>query len=253
MACSELRFSYRPGSVSRTLTDSAFRQLLFRAFLLIAVCIVAVTIKPRMRDIPHGKLLCDYKHPRRVSTFSIWIMALLTIFEPLAIFWLLSKDFGDTVEVFQMWSLSISITAAITEFLKLTVGRPRPDFYYRCFPDGVYKTNMQCTGKLRDIIDGRKSFPSGHTGLAFASLGMVSLFMYERSIVLYEEQSRASQLLFYSMPLMVASAIGVSRCIDNQHHWEDVLVGAIIGFSTSCFCYCSDCSWCDVGVSYDLL
>ena len=32
---------------------------------------------------------------------------------------------------------SFLITGVITEAIKNGVGRPRPDFYWRCFPDGV--------------------------------------------------------------------------------------------------------------------
>lgn len=48
------------------------------------------------------------------------------------------KDRIDNLELFVAAALlfSVLVTMVITESIKNAVGRPRPDFFWRCFPDG---------------------------------------------------------------------------------------------------------------------
>jgi len=124
---------------------------------------------------------------------------------------------------------SIAVALFFVSLVKVNVGRLRPDFLARCQPsDGV------CSGDAHDIMEGRKSFPSGHTSLSFAGLGYLSLWLGMR--LAHGATSRAGQLwkvLIAAIPYLLAGWIGLSRIQDYWHHWEDVLVGAFIGHVTA--------------------
>lgn len=97
----------------------------------------------------------------------------------------------------------------------MTVGRPRPDFFYRCFPDGIMNSEMLCTGEYWRVMDGRKSFPSGHSSFSFATMGFLSYYLMGKLKVFSDEgRGKSLRLILCFMPLIAAMLVGkiAHRC-----------------------------------------
>ena len=73
------------------------------------------------------------------------------------------------------------VAKVLTDLLKVYAGRLRPDFIARCQPDyskaafpddpTVFIAEDICTGDAHEILEGRKSHPSGHAmGATFAAV-----------------------------------------------------------------------------------
>lgn len=78
-------------------------------------------------------------------------------------------------------AISIMLTTFLTDVVKNSVGRPRPDLIARCKPkkgslEHALVTIDVCTEENHHVLhDGWRSFPSGHSSLAFSGLGFLAL------------------------------------------------------------------------------
>ncbi|KAK1930619.1 Lipid phosphate phosphatase 1 [Phytophthora citrophthora] len=142
---------------------------------------------------------------------------------------------------------STAIATFATQFAKNMTGRFRPCFYDMCkwnydaVWDGV--TNL-CTDAAGEK-EGRKSFPSGHTSFAWSTMLVLTLYLLGRSQLNYERRGismlqggKKSTMFFFSCaPVLLASWVTLTRCIDNWHHYSDILASGVIGAASAIFAF----------------
>lgn len=159
--------------------------------------------------------------------------------------------------------IALVLTSFLTDLVKNTVGRPRPDLLARCKPaagtprDTLVTIDVCTETAHHKLHDGWRSFPSGHSSFSFAGLGYLSLFLAgQMSIFAHGVPSspgdgglsttdRAEKLvradlgraLLCLTPLLGATWIAISRCQDYRHDVYDVTVGALLGWTVAYWSY----------------
>ncbi|XP_044490291.1 lipid phosphate phosphatase 2-like [Mangifera indica] len=211
--------------------------------LLGVIEIILNVIEPFHRFVGQDMMM-DLKYPMKPNTVPFWAVPLIGIVLPcivIYVYYFFRKDIYDLHHAILGLLYSVLVTGVITDAIKDGVGRPRPDFFWRCFPNGTgifdpVTKNVLCTGDKKVINEGHKSFPSGHTSWAFAGLGFLALYLSGK-IQVFDRKGHVAKLCLIIFPLLVASMVAVSRVDDYWHHWQDVFGGAIIGTVVATFCY----------------
>ena len=105
---------------------------------------------------------------------------------------------------------AVTITAAVTEWTKVLVHRPRPYLY------------DPTAGGTPSADDGR-SFPSSHASVAFAAAAAYASILHRRGIA-------GSNKLQIGLLFGAATATAVLRVVAHKHFPTDVAAGAALGF-----------------------
>ncbi|KAL2990289.1 hypothetical protein AAZX31_11G190500 [Glycine max] len=174
----------------------------------------------------------------------MWVVPILSVFIPMFIFvafYLARRDVYDLHLATLGLMFSSLIIGVITDSIKDVVGRPRPNFFQRCFLDNIpvfHKGNgdVVCTGIKAVIKEGYKSFPSEHTSWSFAGLGFLSWYL-SRKVRVFDRRGNIGKLCLVLLPLLIAALVGITRVDDYWRHWTDVFVGGLIGLTVSSICY----------------
>lgn len=145
---------------------------------------------------------------------------------------------SENLKLFLADSLVYYLTEITTDIVKAMVGRPRPDFLARCKPVGFDPNfpNFElvpplpiCTGTAKDIWDGRRSMPSGHSSNSFCLCVFMALIVYHQIFTGSSRRLLGLRVSAAFLAVVPAIYIALTRISDFRHHWEDVTVGALIG------------------------
>ncbi|CAO3636047.1 unnamed protein product [Mucor fragilis] len=179
----------------------------------------------------------------------VWLLVVIAILAPVLIIAAVSlgirRSWLDFHSGLLGLAVALSLTIMMTDVIKITVGRPRPDMLDRCQPPpGIQNPPLLllnytiCTADQNtyEFKDGFKSFPSGHSSFSFAGLGYVAFYLAGK-MHLFDEGGHTYKSFVFCIPFLGALLIAISRLHDYRHHWTDVFVGGIIGTAFAYFAY----------------
>ncbi|KXZ50715.1 hypothetical protein GPECTOR_15g399 [Gonium pectorale] len=232
-------------------------SLLHDSLAALACLILALALeKAKPRHVYVLKeTLYEHSYPHKENTVPSWSVPVYSLLGPLVLFvsyhlvrpWRLPR--WEAMRLVVGLCLAYFLTGAITNCLKLPVGRPRPNFVRVCWPNGtmVFEQEDQWGGYPvcdpsvgdGDLEEIRKSWPSGHSSLSAAGLGYASWFALGqfRSFSHSASEGRQWGFLLALLPSFGAVAVAVTRVLDYWHFPSDALTGLAIGFLTSFWVY----------------
>jgi len=188
------------------------------ALLFAAGFLSAGLLRPYHRTLQQPD---PYDLPLLEDTVPSWMLAPIVL-SPLAVIFATQyslKSLHDLHHGMLGWLESLSLNFLATQSAKLLAGRYRPSW-----------TNDR-------TLDGRQSFPSGHSSISFAAMVYLSLYASAKLGLYSKHGGHLWKFLLTGAPIVVASLVAISRTRDYRHHFSDVLAGAILGTALATAAY----------------
>ncbi|KAF9137612.1 hypothetical protein BGX30_010045 [Mortierella sp. GBA39] len=208
-----------------------------------------VTPFKRQFSVEDSSLMYPYKEKETIPTWALIVIAVVFPAVLMAVVSLFirrsSYDFHNGILGLL---LSVSLTIVVTQVVKVTVGKHRPDFIDRCKPmlNGVAITRDEplklwtmdvCTTTDHLVFkDGIRSFPSGHASTSFAGLVYLSLWLAGKMHV-FDRKGYSLKSVILMVPVLTAILVAISRIEDYRHSAADVGWGTVIGIFFAFFAY----------------
>ncbi|KAJ2847922.1 hypothetical protein IWW36_003597 [Coemansia brasiliensis] len=199
----------------------------------------------------HDKAISYPYVPPHQQTVTVPMLFAVSIAMPVAVIVMVSVGFKRNLHDLHVGLLGllmgVSLTLMFTNSLKNVLGRPRPSLLARCLPtmpshalddppQGLSTISICTQTNMAVLNEGFRSFPSGHTSLAFAGMTYLAYYMAGKLHV-FDRQGFTYKSFMVFMPLLIAATVGATRVADYWHHPTDVFVGAVIGMCTATFSY----------------
>jgi hypothetical protein len=117
---------------------------------------------------------------------------------------------------------AMATTTLLTGIGKVSFGRHRPDY------DAANPT-----------VDGRRSFPSGHSSQAFAAATYVAIYLRGHAFDRWRAPGTLPwwEITTYAAIGGLAVAVPIERVYHHRHHATDALAGSVLGAATSAAFY----------------
>ncbi|KAL4704755.1 hypothetical protein ACJJTC_009772 [Scirpophaga incertulas] len=229
--------------------------------ILLLVGAICILLEVGALPSRRGGFTCNdpaLSFPYTGDTFSISLVALVTILAPFLVMWIVEAMHHRADEysmkqsklvasaktsalIYRDYIYGSVVNLTVLEVVKCVIGAPRPVFFDLCQPDKAktcngseYVSNYQCTSTKYSrylVIDSTRSFPSAHASLSIYC-GLFLAWYLQRRAFSWRNRSVLLVPLAQISCVAYAAACSLSRLADRRHHWWDVLAGGVMGIAT---------------------
>ena len=248
--------------VSGLSTLSYIFDFLFYTIILVLSATLGHDLPPRYHEFLIYDLSIKYTYISN-TTVPLWLLAVISGGIPFAQFLMFALFTRNRSIERRLWDFFAGILCLLgalatqlwaVVLLKNFTGLPRPDMIHRCQPmffdsdDGgdddddehyFYQNNIIDFTQLSTvaicsqpdwnlIMEGFRSFPSGHASTVFCGMVITSLNMAAH-LQTFDYRNNSFKVFLTMAPLFCAAFVASTRVSDNRHYLQDVIAGSLLG------------------------